>query len=360
MPHAQIISLATALPPHKVLQSDVRDLVRNLFSGEYKGIDRLLPVFENTQIESRYFSKPLEWFATQQTFVDSSAAFVETALSLITEASETLLSNATIDSKGINRNDIAMVIAVSTTGISTPSLDAKLIQALHLPNTTKRIPVWGLGCAGGVSGLARASELVCTLPKGKFALMVGVELCSLTFQRNDISKSNIIAASLFGDGAAAVLLKNDDAHNDVSEGVSVLASHSYLFDDSEDIMGWDIIETGLKVRFSRDIPALIRNNLPALLHGACTEWGIEQRAIKHYVVHAGGAKVLQAYSESLNLSHEQLQTAHHVLRHHGNMSSVSVLFALKEFLDTTPKTGELGIMMALGPGFSAEFLLFRH
>jgi alkylresorcinol/alkylpyrone synthase len=125
-------------------------------------------------------------------------------------------------------------------------------------------------------------------------------------------------------------------------------------------MGWDIIETGLKVRFSRDIPTLIRNNLPTLLHGACTEWGIEQSAIKHYVVHAGGAKVLQAYSESLHLSQKQLQTAYHVLRHHGNMSSVSVLFALKEFLDTTPKTNELGIMMALGPGFSAEFLLFRH
>jgi alkylresorcinol/alkylpyrone synthase len=351
MSNAQIITLATAVPPHKVLQSDVRDLVRNLFSGQYKGIDRLLPVFENTQIESRYFSKPLEWFATQQTFVDSSAAFVKTALSLVTEASETLLS-----STNINRNDIAMVIAVSTTGISTPSLDAKLIQALHLPNTTKRIPVWGLGCAGGVSGLARASELVSTLPKGKFALMVGVELCSLTFQRNDISKSNIIAASLFADGAAAVLLKNGDD----SEGVSILASYSYLFDDSEDIMGWDIIETGLKVRFSRDIPTLIRNNLPTLLQRACTEWGIEQSAIKHYVVHSGGAKVLQAYSESLNLSLEQLQTAHHVLRHHGNMSSVSVLFALKEFLATTPKSGELGIMMALGPGFSAEFLLFTH
>ncbi len=371
MPHAQIIRLATAVPPHKVLQSDVRDLVRNLFSGEYKGIDRLLPVFENTQIESRYFSKPLEWFATQQTFVDSSAAFVETALSLIIEASETLLSNTTIDRNGINRNDIAMVIAVSTTGISTPSLDAKLIQALHLPNTTKRIPVWGLGCAGGVSGLARASELARTLPKGKFALMVGVELCSLTFQRNDISKSNIIAASLFADGAAAVLLKNDEAQSNdaqsgdaqidnASEGLSILASYSYLFDDSEDIMGWDIIETGLKVRFSRDIPTLIRNNLPALLHGACTEWGIEQNAIKHYVVHAGGAKVLQAYSESLHLSQEQLQTAHNVLRHHGNMSSVSILFALKEFLATTPKTNELGIMMALGPGFSAEFLLFRY
>jgi len=356
MSNAQIITLATAVPPHKVLQSDVRDLVRNLFSGEYKGIDRLLPVFENTQIESRYFSKPLEWFATQQTFVDSSAAFVETALSLITEASETLLSNATINRNGMNRNDVAMVIAVSTTGISTPSLDAKLIQALHLPNTTKRIPVWGLGCAGGVSGLARASELVSTLPKGKFALMVGVELCSLTFQRNDISKSNIIAASLFADGAAAVLLKNGDD----LEGLSILASYSFLFDDSEDIMGWDIIETGLKVRFSRDIPTLIRNNLPKLLQGACREWGIEQSTIKHYVVHAGGAKVLQAYSESLHLSHEQLQTAHNVLRHHGNMSSVSVLFALKEFLATTPKTGELGIMMALGPGFSAEFLLFRH
>lgn len=351
MPNAHILSLATAVPPHKVLQSDVRDLVQNLFSGEYKGLDRLLPVFENTQIESRYFSKPLDWFAKQQRFVESSAAFVETAQNLITEAAEHAITSA-----NIKRNDIAMVIAVSTTGISTPSLDAKLIQSLHLPNTTKRVPIWGLGCAGGVAGLARASELARTLPEGKYALLVGVELCSLTFQRNDISKSNIIASSLFADGAAAVILENTDD----SENLSILASHSYLFDDSEDIMGWDIIETGLKVRFSRDIPTLIRSNLPALLDEACAAWAIERSAIKHYVVHAGGAKVLQAYSDSLHLAPEQLQTAHSVLRNHGNMSSVSVLFALKEFLASTPKSNELGVMMALGPGFSAEFVLFRH
>lgn len=351
MSNAHIISIATSVPQHKVLQTDVRDLVQNLFSGEYKGLERLLPVFENTQIESRYFSKPLDWFAHQQSFVESSAAFVETAQILITESAEQAIKSARI-----NRSDIAMVIAVSTTGISTPSLDAKLIQALHLPNTTKRVPIWGLGCAGGVAGLARASELVRTLPVGKYALMVGVELCSLTFQRNDISKSNIIASSLFADGAAAVILENKDN----SENLSILASHSYLFDDSEDIMGWDIIETGLKVRFSRDIPTLIRSNLPTLLDEACTAWAIERSEIKHYVVHAGGAKVLQAYSDSLHLAQEQLQTAHSVLRNHGNMSSVSVLFALKVFLASTPKSNDLGVMMALGPGFSAEFVLFRH
>jgi alkylresorcinol/alkylpyrone synthase len=350
MANTSISGIATALPPYKVMQSDVRTLVQHLFEGEYKGLERLMPVFENTQIESRYFSKPLEWFSRQQNFVESSKAFSETALQLITQA-----SNAVIAEAGIFREDIALVIAVTTTGITTPSLDAKLLQALRLPNTTKRVPIWGLGCAGGVAGLARASELVQTLPLGKYALFVGVELCSLTFQRNDISKSNIIASSLFADGAAAILLRNNP-----SQGLQILASHSYLFDDSEDIMGWDIIETGLKVRFSRDIPTLIRSHLPSLLDEACTAWGIQRNTIKHFVVHAGGAKVLQAYSDSLHISAEQLAIAHNILRFHGNMSSVSVLFALKEFLASTPATNELGVMIALGPGFSAEFLLFRY
>lgn len=350
MPNSSLISIATALPPHKVFQSDVRELVHHLFEEEYKGLERLMPVFEHTQIESRYFSQPLEWFSKQQSFVESSKEYVETALRLITQASEDVLAKS-----GVKRDDIEMVIAISTTGITTPSLDAKLIQALHLAKTTKRVPIWGLGCAGGVSGLARASELVKTLPSNKFALLVVVELCSLTFQRNDVSKSNIIAASLFGDGAVAVLVTNSP-----TEHFQILASHSFIFDDSEDIMGWDIIETGLKVRFSRDIPTLIRSQLPALLDEACEAWGIERSSIQHFVVHAGGAKVLQAYSESLALVPEQLEIAHRILRYHGNMSSVSVLFALKEFVESTPPTGELGVMIALGPGFSAEFLLFQY
>lgn len=354
--HAEVVSIGTSVPEYLVKQADVRNLVHALFSKEYRGLERLLPVFENTQIETRYFSKPLEWFSTQSTFVESSAEYVKTASELTFQAATKAIQQA-----GLQPSDIGMVVVVSTTGISTPSLDAKLIQRLELPHTTRRLPIWGLGCAGGVSGLARASELCATLPPNTYLLMVAVELCSLTFQRNDISKSNIVASSLFADGAAALILRasEPDLQETKSKHIAILNSYSFLFDDTEDIMGWDVLESGLKVRFSRDIPTFIAEHLPNRLQEACHAWGIEREQIRHFVVHAGGAKVLSAYNNALGIPRSELEAAYTVLRGHGNMSSVSVLFALSEFCKTKAPSNEYGVMMALGPGFSAEFLLFR-
>lgn len=371
-----LLGLATAVPPYQVRQGDVRELVYALFREQYRGVERLMPVFDNTLIASRYFSQPLSWFEEQRTFVESTAAYIEMSVQLLHEASEQAIRQA-----GVERDDIALVVVASTTGIATPSLDAKLLQRLCLPQTTLRLPIWGLGCAGGVAGLARTKELVQSLPAGKHALFAVVELCSLTFQRNDVSKSNIIASSLFGDGAAAVVLgrpeRSEVAHaeqmrqghsaesttrrqaQNAHKTLSLRASYSYIFDDSEDVMGWDVLETGLKVRFSRDIPTLIRETLPVLLADACVQWGIEREQIRHVVVHAGGAKVLQAYHD-IGISAQHLESAYKVLHDFGNMSSASVLFALKEFLMRLDEAEEgFGVMMALGPGFSAEFLLFR-
>jgi alkylresorcinol/alkylpyrone synthase len=339
-----------------VEQTDVRNLVYTLFSKEYRGLERLMPVFENTQIQTRYFSKPLEWFGEEHNFIESSAAYTETASNLTFEAASQAMKNARLQP-----SDIGMVVVVSTTGISTPSLDAKLIQRLALPHHTRRLPIWGLGCAGGVAGLARAGELCATLPTNTYLLFVAVECCSLTFQRNDISKSNIVASSLFADGAAAVILGNPSqtSNDESSSKLSICGSYSFLFDDSEDIMGWDILESGLKVRFSRDIPSFIAAHVPQRLMEACSVWGIERERLRHFVVHAGGAKVLQAYHDALSVPLSELEPAYSVLREHGNMSSASVLFALQRFLASKPASGEYGVMMALGPGFSAEFVLFR-
>jgi alkylresorcinol/alkylpyrone synthase len=361
MPMTAVLDIDVALPSYVVAQDDVRNLVRNLFQDSYKGIDRLLPVFEHTQIERRYFSQPLSWFESQRSFAESSAAFSETALALIVEAAEKVLSRHT----PTLRQKIDLVVAVTTTGVATPSLDAKTIQALGLPKSTRRIPVWGLGCAGGVAGLARTASLLSSLKEDSYALMVAVELCSLTFQRNDVSKSNIVASSLFADGAAALLLGRADSSPSADEApalqaLEILDSFSYLFDDSEDIMGWDIIETGLKVRFSRDIPTLIRSSLPGVFAEACASWGVSPSEIRRFIVHGGGAKVLEAYSDSLPISPADLEIARSILRAHGNMSSVSVLFAAQEFCRQNAPRGELGVMIALGPGFSAEFLLFRR
>jgi len=342
----RIKSVATASPEHSIKQKDIKQFASDLFQRSFRDLERLLPVFENTRITQRSISQPLEWFAKEHNFEDSNEIYRKTALDLAEKAARKAMERG-----NLRPEDIEMVVFVSTTGISTPSLDAALIQRLGLPSSTARLPVWGLGCAGGVSGLATAARLQGSLKKN--LLFVAVELCSLTFQKNDLSKSNLIATSLFADGAAAVIIGHD------GDGPEILASHSTLFNDSDDIMGWDVVSGGLKVRFSRDIPALVRDSVPELLDRACAEWKIEKNALKQFVLHPGGAKVLAAYEQAMSISSEDLRHAYDCLSEHGNLSSASVLFVLDRHMTEEKSNGTLGLMAALGPGFSAELLLFR-
>ncbi len=344
---AKIRSVGTAVPPHALRQEDIKKTAAALFSPHLQHIDRLLPVFENGCIHTRYLSRPLEWYSVVHTFAEANQVYTEVALELAVEA-----SRQAIDRAGLELRDVGMVVFVSSTGIATPSLDTKLIQRLGLSPHTFRLPVWGLGCAGGVAGIARAAELANNFPDSS-VLLVAVELCSLTFQRNDFSKANLVGSSIFADGAAAAIIAAE------GNGPSVYGSYSTLFPDSEDIMGWELIDTGLKVRFSRDIPSLVRKELPELVEQACKLWGIEREDIQHFVVHPGGAKVLSAYSDCLGLKDHKLAHAYEVLSNFGNMSSSSVLFVLDQFLSSTPATDEFGLMLSLGPGFCAEQVLFQ-
>lgn len=343
----KIQAVGTAVPTYALEQEEIKRFIAALFHSHIDHLDRLLPVFENSCIRVRHFSQPLEWYKTSHSFGEANKVFEKVALELSEEASLQALRKANMQAE-----DIGMVVFVSSTGIATPTLDAKLIQRLGLSPHTRRLPVWGLGCGGGVSGLARAAELSHSL-HGKSILLVTVELCSLTFQKEDYSKSNLVGASLFADGAAAVVIKMD------GDGPTILDSYSTLFPNSEHVMGWDLIETGFKVRFSQDIPSIIKRYLPNLVSSACTKWGIDQSQICHYIVHPGGAKVLSAYQESLNLPQNYLKGAYDILGCYGNMSSTSVLFVLEKFMRETPPTGDYGIMLALGPGFSAEQVLFQ-
>jgi alkylresorcinol/alkylpyrone synthase len=345
--NARLGALATAVPEHRIEQEQIAALVPLVFRNHFADLDRLLPIFKNTQVKTRYLSQPVDWYLKPHSFADSNRIYEKTALQLARSASEAALRQA-----GVSPGEIGMVVLVSTTGLATPSLDAKLIQALGIPCHARRLPLWGLGCAGGVSGLARAAELVPSLA-GSWLLFVAVELCSLTFQIGDPSKANLIATSLFSDGAAALLLSPDN------DGPEIVGSYSHLFPDSEDIMGWDVGDNGLKVRLSRDLPSLVRGHMSELLAAARQEWGVDAAEIRHYVIHPGGAKVLSAFEKAAGLETSDLAHSYFVLHNYGNMSSPSVLFALREFLDSTPKTDQLGLMLAFGPGFSAEQLLFR-
>jgi alkylresorcinol/alkylpyrone synthase len=344
----RILSVATAVPPHRIEQADTKEFARCLFAGKFRDLDRLLPVFDNGQIETRYSCRPLEWFGREWSFPERNALYVEHALELSEKAGRRCLDRAEVEPE-----KVGALFFVSTTGISTPSLDAKLLFRLGLSPHLKRIPVWGLGCAGGAAGVARAADYARAYPE-ETVLVVAVELCSLTFQIGDISKSNLIAASLFADGAAAVLLGVG------REGPEIMGSYSTTWPETEDVMGWDLIESGLKVRFARSVPQIVRTRTRATVEEACEKHGVVLEDLRHLVVHPGGAKVLEAYEEALELEPGSLDLSREILREYGNMSSVSVLFVLERFLESYPaRSGEYGTISALGPGFSAEHVLFR-
>ncbi|MEG6586264.1 type III polyketide synthase [Dendrosporobacter sp. 1207_IL3150] len=347
MTYAKLLSVGLAVPENRLEQTQIKEYISALFCDEVKNLDRLMPIFDNSAIKTRNLVKPLEWYSEAHSFAETSSLYESAALKLAEEAARQALDRA-----NVMPSEVGAIIFVSSTGISTPTIDAKLISSLKLSSHTVRIPIWGLGCAGGAAGLARAAELAKTY-SGKAVLLVTVELCSLTFQRSDLSKSNLVGTGLFADGAAAAILSTE------GEGPAILGSLSTLISNSEDVMGWDIVDTGLKVRFSRDIPAIVRQYLPELMEYAKLEWGIELNDVEHYIVHPGGPKVIEAYIESLKIDKKQVAEAYSVLSQYGNMSSSSVLFVLEQYLRSRTPVNKYGVMLALGPGFSAEQVLFR-
>jgi alkylresorcinol/alkylpyrone synthase len=343
----RILSVATALPPYRVGQEEAKAFARGMFSRRDGDFERLLPVFDNVNVDSRHFCVPVEWFERDHGFPEKNALYVEHALDLSEKAARRAL-----DRVGAAPDDVGAIFFVSTTGVSTPSIDSRLIFRLGLSEHTRRVPIWGLGCSAGAAGIARASEHARLYPD-KLVLLVAVELSGLTFQRGDRSKSNLISTALFADGAAAVLIGG-------SGGPEVLGSHSTTWPDTEDVMGWELVETGLKVRLSKSVPTIVREKFRDNLQGACTALGLDFDELEHFVLHPGGSKVLDAFEEVLGLESGGLTTSRDVLRDHGNMSSVTVLFILERFLASGEYAdGDLGVLSAMGPGFSAEHVFFR-
>jgi alkylresorcinol/alkylpyrone synthase len=343
-PH--LIALATAVPSHRLGQPEVAERARRLFADNQSvDIERLLPVFANAGIDSRYSTVPIDWYADAHGWVDRSALYVENAVALLEQAAHACLDDAGLDPKAIDA-----VVCVSTTGVATPSLDAILAGRLGLRSDTRRLPVFGLGCAGGVLGLARAGDLARARP-GSRVLFLVVELCALAFRRDDVSKSNIVATALFGDGAAAAIVST------AGEGPVIGAGGEHLFPDSLDIMGWDVAEDGLKAIFSRDIPSLVRAEMGDLVKDFLGAEGLTLGAVDHFVCHPGGAKVISALEEAFELQRGALDSAREVLRDYGNMSAASVMFVLERVL-ASGATGRM-LMTSLGPGFTAAYQLLE-
>lgn len=313
---------------------------------------QLLSIFPNTRIAKRHFVVPLSWFETpQHSLKERNDLYVRTAEALSLAAAREALARAQVMPE-----EVDFVVFVSTTGLATPSLDARLIECLGMRRTTRRVPVWGLGCAGGVAGLARAAEFTAAY-SGSTALVVAVETSSLTFQFHDYSKKNFVASALFADGAAAAVISSNPARRG---RLRYIGSHSMLFPNSAHVMGWDVVDTGFSVVFAPEIPARIARDLKPVVSACLAEHRQPSDAVRYYALHPGGARVLEAYAEALDLTDEDLRAARDVLREHGNMSSPTVLFVLERLLrEPALEPGALMLMGALGPGFSAELALFQ-
>jgi alkylresorcinol/alkylpyrone synthase len=351
-----ILSVSTAVPPHKFSQDDVRRLAGQLFNAASFDIAQMQAVFANTTVRERYFCVDMNWFEEDHSFARKNRIYLEKGLELAESA-----VSAVCRSAGISPREVDHIFFISSTGISTPSLDAHLFNRLKFNGAILRTPIWGLGCGGGIAGIGRAADWLRAYPE-KTALVVCLELCGLTFIRNDLSKSNFIATSLFGDGCGAVLLVGD-RHAAIQRpvhGLSIAGTGSVTWEDSLDVMGWEIADEGFKVVFSKSIPDIVQQSARPAVMKFLEQHGLSLKDIRYFLAHPGGAKVIEAYKQALGLEERQLKSMRAVLAAFGNMSSATVLFVIEHFLRSSDyRKRDWVLSTALGPGFFSEMALAR-
>lgn len=346
-----LVDVVTAPPPHLVSQDLATTFARDVFGPSHARIERLLPLFANTGIETRHFCCAPEWYREEHESDERNRLYIETATDLCARAARTLL-----DRRGLTPADIDRVFYINTTGLATPSIDARLINVLGLRTNVRRTPIWGLGCAGGAAGLSHAVHDLLGHP-GERALVFAAEMCSLTFLRDDISKSNLVATALFADGAAVALLSGDEVGD---PGYPIVGTQSTFYPDSLGVMGWNVVSRGLQVVFDQRIPDIVDANAARELDGLLTRHGLTRGDVREWIYHPGGPKVLQAYANAYGIDLDGLHWSREVIREHGNMSSVTVLYVLARYLAAHPPGRDgYAVISALGPGFSSESLLMK-
>lgn len=344
---AGLLSLATAVPPHEMRTEDVIREARAIFGGRHQDFERLTPVFGNSGIARRYSVSPFAWFHQPQGWPERSAAFLEGASALFAE-----VSAGALDQAGLKPSQIDAIVMVSSTGIATPSVEAHMLSSLGFRPDVQRVPVFGLGCAGGATGLSLAARLARATP-GSNVLLVVIELCTLAFRPDEISKSNIIATALFGDGAAAAVLSTSGHPLAVIEHAG-----EHTWPGTTDVMGWRMDAEGFGAIFARSIPDLATSDLRPAADQFLARHGLGLEDIQSFCFHPGGAKVVLALEQAFGLAQGVLRNEREVLRDFGNMSAPTVLFVLEREL-ASPTAGRR-FLSALGPGFTASFITMLH
>ncbi|MEW6366439.1 MAG: 3-oxoacyl-[acyl-carrier-protein] synthase III C-terminal domain-containing protein [Acidobacteriota bacterium] len=350
--HPVIRAVGRALPPHYVDQETIIAAFRALWGSSHYNVERLEELHRAVQVSGRYLALPMGDYKKLVSFSARNDAWTRCAVDLGAEALRDALGRA-----GLRAHDVDHLYFVSTTGIATPSIDAHLVNRLGLRTDVKRTPVFGLGCAAGAGGLARASDTLRVYPE-QVAAVVSVEICSLTLQREDLSIPNIIASGLFGDGAAAAIIAG--ARNRGQSGPRTVATGSAFYPNTERIMGWDIVESGFKVVLSAKVPDVVREHVRNDVDAFLSRHGLDRSRIRHWIAHTGGPKVLKAFEEALELPPGALDRSWISLAGTGNLSSASVLFVLGDLLDAgEARPGDYGLLMAMGPGFCSELVLLQ-
>jgi alkylresorcinol/alkylpyrone synthase len=336
-----LLSLATATPPNVLRQEDVVDAATQIFSARFPAFERMTPVFHHAGVRTRQMARPIDWYLKPRGWSERSAVYDEVALDLFCEAAAAALAEA-----GLAGGDVDTIVTVSTTGISTPSLEAKAMTRLGFRSGAARVPVFGMGCAGGVTGLSLAARLARAQP-GSTVLLVCVEVCSLAFRLEDLTQTDIISTAIFGDGAAACVLSS------AAEGFAeVMGSAEHTWPDTLDIMGWRVDANGLSVVLDRALPPFVSREIKPAMELMLAGQDLTLGDVDRFLCHPGGMKVIEAIEGAFALEQGALDLEREVLADHGNMSSPTALFVL----DRARRRGlpKRSVLTALGPGFTAS------
>jgi len=352
----RIAGAASAFPKHYYPQAVLLAALREYWKGQIENPRMLDQLHAHAGVDGRHLVLPIERYYGLKNFGEFNQVWITAAQEFGEHAIRCAMSRA-----GFELSQIGALFFVSVTGVASPSIDARLINRMKLPTTLRRTPIFGLGCVAGAAGVARAADYVRAYPD-QVAVLLSVELCSLTLQREDLSLANLVSSGLFGDGAAAVVVAGGDVPRPAgaSGGPEILATGSVFYPGTEDVMGWDISEKGFRIVLSREVPDVVREHLGADVDALLHTHGFQRADVGSWVMHTGGPKVLEAAEDSLGLKNGQMQASWDCLRRVGNLSSASVLCVLEDvMLNRRPEPGTLGVLAALGPGFCSEVVLLR-
>lgn len=360
----RVASVAVAVPEHRYPQQLLLETLEARWGGSTNAVSRLARLHGAMQVESRCLALPLEQYGELRTFGQANDAYIREGTKIAARAVEGALTSA-----GLVPADVDAIFFTTVTGLAVPTIDARLVNVLGLRKDVRRTPLFGLGCVGGAAGLARAADYLRGNPE-HVAVLCAVELCSLTLQ-DELSAANLVASGLFGDGAAAVVLEGSERARTVREGALALArshgngrlprieaSASAFFLDTERVMGWDIGETGFKVVLSPEVPDVVHRHVPREVDAFLASRGLARGDVTRWICHPGGPKVISAIVSSLGLPDAALELTRRSLAELGNLSSASVLHVLGETLREA-SASDVGLLMAMGPGFCAELVLLR-